>query len=45
MDSTSYTFADESGQYVYDVEIYKGNPEIVCRAIQGIIFVYAEVTK
>lgn len=45
VDSTNYASADKSGQYLYDVEIYKGNPEIVYRVIQGIIFVDAEVTK
>ena len=45
VDSTNYTSTDKSGQYVYDVEIYKGTPEVVYRAIQGIIFVDAEVTK
>ncbi len=45
VDSTNYESADRNGQYVYDVEIYKGTPEVVHRAIQGIIFVDAEVTK
>lgn len=45
VDSTNYESADRNGQYVYDVEIYKGSPEVVHRAIQGIIFVDAEVTK
>jgi len=44
-DSTNYASADKAGQYVYDVEIYKGTPEVVHRAIQGIIYVDAEVTK
>ena len=45
VDSTNYTSADKSGQYVYDVEIYEGIPEAVYWAIQGIIFVDVEVTK
>ncbi len=45
VDATNYANADKSGQYVYDVEIYKGTPEVVYRTIQGIIFVDAEVTK
>ncbi len=45
VDTTNYANADKSGQYVYDVEIFKGAPEVVYRAIQGIIFVDAEVTK
>jgi len=45
VDSTNYESADRNGQYVYDVEIYKGNPEAVYRAIQGIIYVDVEVTR
>jgi hypothetical protein len=45
VDTTNYESADRNGQYVYDVEIYKGTPELVYRAIQGIIYVDAEVTK
>ena len=36
VDSTNYASADKAGLYVYDVEIYKGTPEVVYRAIQGI---------
>ena len=45
VDATNYANADKAGQYLYDVEIYKGTPEVVHRVIQGIIFVDAEVTK
>ena len=45
VDTTNYESADRTGQYIYDVEIYKGTPELVYRAIQGIIYVDAEVTK
>jgi len=45
VDSTNYASADKACQYVYDMEIYKGNPDVVYRAIQGSIYVDAEVTK
>jgi hypothetical protein len=45
VDTTNYESADKSGQYRYDVEIFKGDSEIVYRAIQGIIYVDPEVTK
>ncbi len=45
VDATNYANADKAGQYLYDIEIFKGNPEIVYRAVQGIILLDAEVTK
>jgi hypothetical protein len=35
----------QSGRYVYDVEVYDANTDVVYRIVEGQITVYPEVTK
>jgi hypothetical protein len=39
------TAAIKKGDYLYDIEIYQGDPETVHRVVEGKIKVYPEVTK
>ena len=43
--TATQTAAIKKGDYLYDLEIYQGDPEVVHRVVEGKIKVYPEVTK